>query len=679
MNPERADVGDAATFTKPAKPDAPKPRPPVTARILLLSTVLIFANCYWVLEVEGIWHTNHATAMSLFWNTVFCLLILVGINAAVLKPFAPRFAFSQGELATFFTMLTIGTALAGHDSLQLGIPGVMGFPVWFQEQQPSLGWDKFIRFYPDWVMVKDINILKPAYYGHATAELYTPKHLAAWSLPVGWWSAFTLALGAVLVGTATILRKQWTEIEKLAYPVVQLPLALIDADKNPSFWRNKLLLWGVAAGASLNIWNGLATLIPALPMIPVRHDQYNLGQYATSPPWNAVGNVPQPLYPFLVALGFLLPTDLSFSLWFFYLFRLALRVVGVAFNLQAAPGGGSQFPYLTQQSFGAWIVISAIALWQARAHLKAAWDKAWDSKSTAIDDSDEPLSYRAAFVCIALGLSFLLYFCLHAGMSWGIVLGFFGFYFLLSVGIGRLRAELGPPAHEMAGNMNGAALMTLFLGTQGVGLQNLTVLSLFYWFSGRGYRTHPLPGMLEGMRLGRGLDGTGSLRGTGYAMLLAVLVGTIASFWAALHLQYGAGINAMTNHNWGQFQSVASAASAPQPPDGRGQIALLVGGLAALGMIWMRTQFVWWPFHPAGYAIALTYGGEYYWSCLVIAWVAKSLVLRYGGIGMYRRVVPFAFGVILGEYTVGALWSLISVFVNSGAIINIKTYDFAPG
>jgi hypothetical protein len=219
----------------------------------------------------------------------------------------------------------------------------------------------------------------------------------------------------------------------------------------------------------------------------------------------------------------------------------------------------------------------------------------------------------------------------------------------------------------------------MFLGTQGVGLQNLTILSLFFWFSGRGYRTHPMPGMLEGMRLGQGLDGKGSLRGTGYAMLFAVFVGTVASFWAALHLQYGAGINAMTHHNWGQFGEVSAANALPRPPDINGQLAMVAGGIAAFGMMYMRTQFVWWPFHPAGYAIALTYGGEYYWSCLVIAWGLKSLVLRYGGIGMYRRIVPFVFGVILGEYTVGAFWSLLSVFVNSGAIINIKTYDFAPG
>ena len=46
----------------------------VTLRALLLSIPLVAINCYWVLEIEGIWHSNHATAMSLFWNTTFFLL-----------------------------------------------------------------------------------------------------------------------------------------------------------------------------------------------------------------------------------------------------------------------------------------------------------------------------------------------------------------------------------------------------------------------------------------------------------------------------------------------------------------------------------------------------------------------------------------------------------------------------
>ncbi len=654
-----------------------RPMPAVTFRILLISTVLIFVNCYWIMEVEGIWHTNHATAMSLFWNTTFFLLLLVLYNIFVMKRFFPRRAFSQGELITCYAMMTIASALAGHDSLQLGIPAVMGFPVWFQSQQPSMGWDKFTRFFPDWAMVKDPKVLRPLYEGLGSHYLYTKPALMAWALPVTLWCVFIVAVGTVMICLNVILRKQWMENEKLSYPIVQLPMAMAAGGGSIEFFRNKPFWIGILLGASLDIWNGLAALYPSIPMFIVRHDHpsRDLGQFFTSEPFNAIGSTPVPLYPFIVALGYFLPLDLSFSLWFFFLFKKALLVF--AAMIGSEPGRATAFPYLNQQSFGAWFALIISALWTARFHLKAVWEKARHPSSTLLDDTNEPMSYRTAVFGVLAGLLFLTVFCLGAGMTIGVILVYFGFFFLLSVGLTRIRAELGPPAHEMAFNMNAPNLMTIFAGTQGVGTQNLTMMSMFWWMSGRGYRTNPMPCMLESMKMAQ--QGRVSMKGIGLAMMIAVAVGGFASFWAALHLQYGAGVNRMTDANWGQYMQLKSWVDSPLKPDFWSQIWIGVGFLAALGMMGMRMRFLWWPFHPAGYAISLNFGGEYYWSCLIIAWVIKLCVLRYGGYKLNRQVMPFMFGIILGEYGVGAFWSLLSIFLNSGRVINIKTYDFCPG
>ncbi len=653
------------------------PQRSVTFRIMVLSTILIFINCYWIIEVEGIWHTNHATAMSLFWNTIFFLLLLVLFNIFVLKRHFPSKVFSQGELITCYVMMTIASALAGHDSLQLGIPAVEGFPVWFQSQQETLHWDKFNNFYPDWAMVKDPNILRPLYEGLGSSILYTKPVLMAWAAPVFVWCCFILALGSVMICMNVILRKQWMENEKLSYPIVQLPMAMTAEGGTLSFFQTRPFLIGLALGASLDIWNGLATLYPSIPLIPVRHDyaSHDLGQYFTAYPWSAIGDLPLPLYPFIIALGYFLPLDLSFSLWFFYLFKKGLLVLTAVIGVE--PGQSSSFPYLNQQSFGAWFAVIGMALWTARGHFKLVWQKVIDPRSKVLDDSQEPMTYRAAVIGIVLGMTFLTLFCLRAGMSFTVILVYFGFFFLISIGLTRIRAELGPPAHEMAGNMNGPFLLTLFAGTQAIGMPNLTMMSMFWWFSGRGYRTNAMPCQLEAMKMGQ--QSRSNMRGMGFAMMFAMFVGGLASFWAALHLQYGAGINMMTAHNWGQFQQLKEWSDNPVQPNFWGQIWVGVGAIAALGMMWMRTRFLWWPFHPAGYAIALNFGAEYYWSCLVISTILKMCILRYGGYKLNRQVMPFMFGVILGEYGVGAFWSLLSLFLNHGRMINIKTYDFCPG
>jgi hypothetical protein len=97
------------------------------------------------------------------------------------------------------------------------------------------------------------------------------------------------------------------------------------------------------------------------------------------------------------------------------------------------------------------------------------------------------------------------------------------------------------------------------------------------------------------------------------------------------------------------------------------------GFLATLGLAWMRTRFLWWPFHPAGYALGMLFGVEYFWTCLVIAFALKLLVLRYGGHQLNQKVLPLMYGVIIGEYSVGAFWSVMSV------ILKQPMYDFCPG
>ena len=142
-------------------------------------------------------------------------------------------------------------------------------------------------------MVKDLNILKPLYEGSGTSILYTKPALMAWAGPVFMWCCFILALGSVMICMNVVLRKQWMENEKLSYPLVQLPIAMTKDGGTLEFFRNKPFWIGIVAGSSLDLWNGLATLYPNLPLIPVRHDYgpHDLGQFFQSYPWNAMGGL----------------------------------------------------------------------------------------------------------------------------------------------------------------------------------------------------------------------------------------------------------------------------------------------------------------------------------------------------------------------------------------------------
>jgi hypothetical protein len=641
-----------------------------TWRAIGIGALLIPFNSYWIMQVEGVWNTGHSTCLSLMWHVIVNLLALILLNIFIFKRFSPRSALTQGEFITIYAMMTLAGGIAGRDSYQILIP-VMGWAFWFAT--PENEWEQlFHRYLPKWLTANDKEILRPFYLGEST--LYTKEHLSHFIGPVLWWTGFVVVLGFIMLCINILVRRQWTHNEKLSYPIIQLPLALTEGGGLSSFFRNRLLWMGFSLGAGLDVLNGLHFFFPVVPHIPVSYLDYNLGNYFTSKPFNAIGYLPLPMYPFAVALGFFLPLDLAFSCWFFYLFRKAQQVLGAALGLRALP----QFPYLNQQSTGAWIGLFFVVMWTSRGHLKKVMRKIF-LNAPDVDDSDEPLRYRTAFVSILVGMTLLTAFCLKAGMSLWIIPPFFIIFFMLSTAIARVRAELGPPTHELVG-MNSGNMMVDIIGTRRIGGNNLSIFPLFWFFTGRGYRGHLMPHQLESLKMFASLTDAEGLRAEQtqmdnrrlwVAMAIAMTIGSLAAFWALLHLSFKVGLNLIPiGHDSGVFRLLESRLSYLSGPDVAATSFMGIGLLFTFFLMFMRMQFLWWPLHPAGYALSTNFGIDYIWSCLLISSIIKWAILKYGGMSTHRKAIPFFLGVILSEYCMGSFWSLLSV------IIQQRTYDF---
>ncbi len=86
--------------------------------------------------------------------------------------------------------------------------------------------------------MSDKSVLRGYYEGDST--LYTIQHLRTWMTPVLWWTGFLVVLLFLQLGINVVVRKQWTEKEKLSYPTIQLPLEMT----NPaSGLFSKKLMW----------------------------------------------------------------------------------------------------------------------------------------------------------------------------------------------------------------------------------------------------------------------------------------------------------------------------------------------------------------------------------------------------------------------------------------------------
>jgi hypothetical protein len=102
------------------------------------------------------------------------------------------------------------------------------------------------------------------------------------------------------------------------------------------------------------------------------------------------------------------------------------------------------------------------------------------------------------------------------------------------IAITRIRAELGPPAHEL-NFYRPEDIMTSAFGTQALGTRNLTIISYFYWFN-RGYRNLVMPHQLEAFKIAEVSRSSG--RKFAGIIMLATFVGVVSTFWALLHMYY---------------------------------------------------------------------------------------------------------------------------------------------
>jgi len=597
------------------------------------------------------WGSGYPTTFSLFFNVIFFLFFLTLFNSGIQR-LSPTFALNPSELLLIYAMLSVASGICGLDMMQVLITFVGGVK---RMATPENEWKElFFRYIPDWLAVSDPLTLQGYHEGEST--FYLTRHITHWLMPVLVWSGFISVLAFVMLCLTAVVRKQWIETEKLSYPIIHLPLHLT---LNPaSFFRSKIMWLGFAIAGGMDLINGLHFLYPVVPGFGGR--LYDLSPFFTERPWNAIGWTPIPIFPYAVGLAFFMPLDLSFSCWFFYLFWKAERILGSILGVHHLP----KFPYIEEQTSGAYIGLCVLAIWMTRRHIRRVFVAIFRGGSPE-DRIGEPISYRTAAAGLLIGPTILIVFSLKAGMTFWVSVIFFTLYFILAIGITRMRAELGSPVHDL--HRAGAHLMMVnTIGTRHFSVGNLTMFS-FYQFFNRAYRGHIMPHQLEGFKLAE--RSRMNTQRFFWALTLAACVSSMTSFWAILDTSYRFGVPNIgkVNESFGRLQRWLIA---PSSVDYAAFLGIGVGFLFTLLLALLRMSLFWWPLHPAGYAVASNWSINLFWFSIFISWVIKFLILRHGGLTLHRRSIPFFMGLILGEFIVGGFWMI------RGAFWGVPTYKF---
>ncbi|MCA9440645.1 MAG: hypothetical protein KC964_07555, partial [Candidatus Omnitrophica bacterium] len=447
----------------------------VTFRSVALACGLMPLLAWWVVTAELVWYQSHSTGLSLFFHVTVPVLFIALANLAWKRKY-PASALEPGELLTLYVLLSVAGAICSHDFLQILVP-MIAYPDY--AANPHNRWEQLVLAHiPSWAILTDREAETDLAIGNST--FYRWQILRAWATPLLFWFGFVCLLLLSLLFMNAILRKQWTERERLTFPILQIPIQI--CSNLPNLLRSRGFWIAFVIAGGIDLWNGLHVLHPSLPMIPMI-EALRFQDYLIEQPWNAIAGTNLSVYLFAIGLIYFLPSDLAFSCWFFFLLYQFELVLTSTLGVHDLPG----FPFVREQSAGGYLGLGILTLWFSRGYLRQVWLTMWN-RPGGLNESGEALRYRTSVFGFLLSFGLLISVGVYMGAGIGAMTAFFVIFFLYGLAIARIRAELGPPAHDLY-STGPDVLISNAVGTRSMDDSTKGVFAMFYWMN-RGYRSH---------------------------------------------------------------------------------------------------------------------------------------------------------------------------------------------
>jgi hypothetical protein len=308
---------------------------------LLLIPLLVTWAEYVEIRVAGPDMVSTSVIVCVF----FALLVLLGTNALV-RLLWPAAALSSRELLTVYVMGGVGVSPCGIGLLQWLVPTLPA--------RATGKWKDTDALAPHWSRVTDEEAAKAFLAGRSSIL----EHWQAWATPVLVWSGFLLALFGCLFCVAMLFRRAWVEQERLQFPLVMLPVDVVEGSAPGSrFWKSPLLWLGILVPVVLQSLAAAHTSVsPLVPFFKIKPgDAPDLSGFFKGMPWAAVGSLQCSFYPFVVGIGYLLSLETSGSCWGFFLLAKLLAVLLFALGYGDANSSslwGKEPPRLGDQAIG---------------------------------------------------------------------------------------------------------------------------------------------------------------------------------------------------------------------------------------------------------------------------------------------------------------------------------------
>ena len=627
----------------PAPEEAKPTRRWFSVRVMLLALLLAPITAYW--------------SASQLVDVIFSLMVppviltlVVAMANLVVRRVAPKLALTEGELIIFYAMHTVMGAICAEWMTVIN-PYIHAYALY---RTNDTRFDKYINPYTSpWFFIQPADADKYIDYRNGGFGFrYFVTRLPLWWRYIFSWTVLVTLVCSAMLCLNSLMRDEWTNREKLAFPIIQMPMAIVQMGSGRSkLWQSKLFVIPFVFMFAIDMLNGFHFIYPWLPLINVRF-LGDLSQFFQSPPFNAIGWTPIGIFPYMAVIGFFMPTDLLFSCIFFFFFRKGLQVFTYAIGYTESAGvfGGGGLvpgpPYFSEQSWGAFLALFCTSAWVARSYLGEVWQQILHGGG---DKRGVP--HRLAFAGLILSVAGVG----GIGLFIGIPLWMVGFETLLflafSVALTRMRAQIGAPSHEMA-FMGPNQMLVDFAGTGALSQAGISRMVTTFHIFNRIHRTHPMPHQLEAMKMGD--SAKMNQRALFIAILLATVIGSVLGHMTYIYTGYHYGAQNAGGETAGVVDTLINK---HQPPNSIAIAFVLVGFLVVLGLDFVRFRIPGFALHPAGYALAMNFGLDYFWTGLIIVWLIKLFIERYYGLKGHNKLHQVALGIILAEFCAEAIWS----------------------
>ena len=200
-----------------------------------------------------------------FWFASFLVVSAVLNVGLVLR--GSSLALNRADLVLVYIMLLMVSALCSMGMSQQLLPILAAF---FYYATPQNKWEeKLHALFPEQTILVDDGQDNSTFFEGVVPGVGDIPY-GAWAEPLAWWAVFLIALYVSMISVAVILRRQWMERERLAYPLTQVGLAMVQGEGEGllnRFFKSRAMWYGCAIPMFFGSLHALNAYDPAMPKV----------------------------------------------------------------------------------------------------------------------------------------------------------------------------------------------------------------------------------------------------------------------------------------------------------------------------------------------------------------------------------------------------------------------------